>query len=146
MITVITMKYSYWVAESGYDAVGYFNDGKGSVYGCTNFSSSTLQLLNPVSVGKYQGKSLIQALNARADFNLTAKYSRWVLNKDNNAVTFAVNGVVPYFKMDSQLILTPSLADGVSKKFDGWYTDNTYTTKLTDFELSGDTNLYGKFA
>ena len=136
---------SYWVTDSKYDVVGKNYPGS-TVTQCTNFTSATFTLMESVKVGSYSGKSLIQALNARADARSSEKYSKWVLNKDNNAVTFAVNGEVPFFKMSAQLILTPGLADGVSKIFDGWYTDAACTTKLTNFEVNADLNLYGRFA
>ena len=136
---------SYWVTGTKYDVVG-FNYGSSTVTQCTNFSSSTFTLLKNVKVGSYSGNSLIKALNAGADAHSAQKYSKWLLNKNNKAVTFAVNGETPFYKISAQLILTPALANGVSKKFDGWYTNSACTTKLTNFEVSADTSLYGKFA
>ena len=139
------MTNSYWVTDSKYDVVGK-NYESSSLTQCSNFTSATFTLMESVKVGSYSGKSLIQALNAGADAHSSEKYSKWVLNKNNKAVSFAVNGEAPFFKMSAQLILTPGLADGVSKKFDGWYTDSACTTKLTNFEVNADLNLYGRFA
>ena len=47
--------------------------------------------------------------------------------------------------MDSQIILLPSLASEGNMSFDGWFTDDGLTTPLTEFEVIGDTELYGRY-
>lgn len=139
----IELSNSYWVSFSNYDFAGQNNGG--STLECSNFSSTTFTLVSPVSVGSYSGNSLISALNAGSELYASRGYSKWLLNKNINAVSFLVNGN-PLIKVNSQVILIPSLADGVSKKFSGWYTDSSCTSLLTNYEISTSTTLYGKLA
>ena len=136
---------SYWAAGSGLDVVGSIPDAS-KISQCSNFSTQTFALMKKVAVGSYSGNSLLAALNAGADAHAQMRYSKWLLNKDNHAVSFAVNGETPFFKTSAQIVMMTDLADGVSKRFEGWYTDSACTTKVTSFEIAADTNLYGKFA
>ena len=146
MLYYVNMRYSYWSLGSGYGPVGEFYNDEATMYMCANFSTSTLVLSEPVSIGTYYyGVSLVLALNGRCQANLTARYSKWLLNKDNHDVTFSVNNEAPFFKMNSQLIQMPNRADAAGKKFDGWYTDSTYTTPITNFYVYKDLDLYGKY-
>ena len=144
MITSITMKYAYWVTGSEYDAVGDFNDDKGSVIASSNFTASNLRLEHYVVVSGHGDNSLLKALNLAAEINVTAKYSHWLQNEKSYAISFFAGSEVPFFKMNSQLILMPNLVDG-AKNFDGWYTDKACTTKLSSYFVKGDLNLYAKY-
>lgn len=140
-----TVSHSYWVSGTKSEAVGY-NDG-GSLSECPSFSSNSFALARPVNVGDYSGSSLINAINAGADLHSSSRrYSKWLLNRGNKAVLFAVNNERPFFRIESQLILMPNLADSVEKKFYGWYTDSACIIPLTNFEITIDISLYGKWA
>ena len=140
----ITLTHSYWVDNTKYEPCGFINSA--AISECANFSSTTLTLDKSVSVGKYSGRSLIDALNAGADLDPERNYAHWLLNKDSKAVSFRVNNDRTIFKANSQLILMPDLAnEGTTILFDGWFTDEACTTKLTNFEVKANTVLYGKW-
>lgn len=146
-VSDIAVTHSYWLGGSIYGPVGDYGSGA-SLDACANISSSSLQLLSPVRVGKYYGYSLISALNAGVDLYASSReYSKWLLNKDNNAVSFVnADEGRPFCKINTQLILTPTLAGGQDKKFKCWYTDASCTTLLKNYEVSSDVSLYGKWA
>ena len=110
-----------------------------------SYDSTTFELNGTVSIGDYTGTSLIGALNAYSDNYTLRDYSHWLLIKGKNAVTFTINGRTNPIKMDHQVILLPSLASEGNMSFDGWYIDDGLTTPLTEFEVTSDTGLYGKF-
>lgn len=140
----MVVTYSYWSADTVYDACGEKKSGA-YLHECSNFSSTSFTLMKSVSAGSYVGTSLIGALNAVSDVcSSTRGYSKWILNKGYNGVKFVVNGESPFLTLSTQLILMPTLADGPEKKFVGWYTDSACTTKLTKFEVNAETYLYGK--
>ena len=141
---MITLNYSYWVDNTKYEPCGVIYSAVLSE--CANFSSTTLTLDKSVSVGKYSGRSLIDALNAGADLDPERNYAHWLLNKDSKAVSFRVNNDRTIFKANLQLILMPDLAnEGTTILFNGWFTDEACTTKLTNFEVKANTVLYGKW-
>ena len=59
-------------------------------------------------------------------------------------MTFTINKNSP-FTLNSQIILLPSLASEGNMNFDGWYTDDGFTTPLTESEVTNDTELYGRY-
>ena len=131
----------YWdkdITESAY----------GSIYSSTfsdssSFDSTSFELSESVSVGTYTGTSLLDALNAVADYYYLRDYSHWAFNRNSNAVVFTINERAP-FTLKSQIILLPSLAsEGLW--FDGWYTDASCESLLTSFEITEDKELYGKW-
>ena len=139
----VALTHSYWVNGTGHPAAGLFSGS--TLEQSSSFDGKSFTLDTPVRVGEYAGTSLVKALNAGAGLNATRKYSQWLLNRNSKAVTFAVNGETPFFKIDSQVVLMPTLADGVEKKFDGWYTDAGCTKELTNFEVVEDVILYEKW-
>ena len=133
----------YWDKASCTDASGSFPEQTPA--NSASFSNTTFELDEAVSVGNYTGTSLIDALNAAADYYYLRGYSHWLLNKDNKNVSFTVNGVERGFTLTSQLVLLPNLANEGKVMFDGWYTDSSCTKPLTDFEIASDAPLYGKW-
>ena len=125
----------------------YWDEGVSSgIYGLIDSSkfNSEFVLNESVSVGNYKGTSLIEALNAAADYYTLRDYSRWTLNKNGKDMTFKVNGGNG-FKLNSKIVLLPNLAIGWRVWFDGWYKDSVCTTKFGDNEISSNTELYGKY-
>ena len=109
-----------------------------------SYDSTTFELNGTVSVGTYTGNSLIDALNAYPDYYTFLDYSDWILNKNRNYVSFTINGRSPFI-LNSQVILTPRLADEGSMTFVGWYEDSGLTKPLTSHKVTKDTSLYGVF-
>ena len=97
-----------------------------------------------VSVGSFQGTSLVGALNAYSEYYDIYDYSLWVINKNENTVSFNVNGAESSYTLNSKIILLPSLANEGKSWFDGWYVDSDCTIKLGKNEITGSTKLYGK--
>ena len=124
----------------------YNNYGKGtpSESNTLSYDSTSFELSGTVSIGDYTGTSLIGALNVAADYYTLRDYSHWLLNKENNAVSLTINKKST-FTLNAQVILLPSLASEGKLGFDGWYTDDGLTTPLTEFEVTSDTELYGRF-
>ena len=140
-----SINYCYFTSElSSYDKYGYFSS-ESNESNTISYDSTTFQLNGTVSIGSYSGKSLIDVLNAYADYHILRDYSHWLLNKDNNDVSFTINGRATPIKINSQIILLPSLASDGNMTFDGWYMDSELTTHLTSFEIANDTELYGKY-
>ena len=138
------ISYAYFTSDlSGY---GTYGSGTPSSESNTlSYDSTSFELSETVSIGSYSGTSLIDALNAAADYYTLRNYSPWLLNKENNTVSFTINGRTNPIKMNYQIILLPSLASEGKVSFNGWYTDEGLTTPLTEFEATSDTELYGKF-
>ena len=134
--TYITSDLSDYKEDSGYG-----NPSKSNIL---KYDSATFELNDTVSIGGYSGNSLIDALNAAADSYKDSDYSHWLLNKGNNAVIFTINRKST-FKMNYPIILLPSLSSEGTMRFIGWYTDDDLTTPLTEFEVTSDTELYGKY-
>lgn len=100
-----------------------------------------------VAVGSFQGTSLVEALNAYSGHYDLYDYSRWVLNKNEKSVSFKVNDAEISYAPNSKIVLLPNFAAGGGKLwFDGWYVDSACTTKLSVFDISAATKLYGKIA
>ena len=129
------------------DLSGYGKCGSGtspSESNTLNYDSTSFELNGTASIGSYTGTSLIDALNAAANYYTLRDYSHWLLNKGNNAVSFTINKNPP-FTLNTQVILLPSLANEGGMSFDGWYTDEGLTTPLAEFEATSETELYGSF-
>ena len=138
-----SISYTYFTSElSGYNKYGYGNLSNES--NILSYDSTTFKLNETVSIGNYSGTSLIGALNAYSNYYNDRDYSRWLLNKGSNAVSFTINGRANPIKMDYQIILLPSLANEGNMSFE-WFTDRELTTPLTEFEVTKDTELYGTF-
>ena len=137
----ISLSHCYWNEETQFGVYGYVDMVETTE--CTSFNRDFV-LNETVSVEKYTGKSLPDALNANSDRYRLREYSRWLTNKDENAVSFTVNDKKT-ITMNSQLILLPNIANGGNMLFDGWYTDKECTVPLKNFEISGPTDLYAKF-
>ena len=139
-----TFERSYY-SDTAYERTfGY--TGPGVVKAIFSFSASNFVLNMPVSVGGSSKRNvLIEALNAAADQYYLRDYSHWLLNRNIKEVSFTINNRTKSLTLNTQLILLPSLANGRSLCFDGWYNDSSYTQNLTDFEIASDTPLYGKW-
>ena len=139
-----TINCTYFTSDlSGFNKYG---GGTPSESNTLSYDSTTsFELGGTVSIGSYTGSSLIDTLNAYAGYNITCDYPHWLLNKENSTVTFTINGRTNPIKMDYQIILLPSLASGEGMRFDGWHTDDGLTTPLTEFEVTSETKLYGKY-
>ena len=134
--TYITSDLSgYWKCSSGTPS---------SESNILNYDSTTFELNGTVSIGGYTGSSLIDVLNAAADYYTLRDYSHWLLNKGKDAVSFTINGRTNPIKMNYQVILLPSLVSEGNMSFD-WFIDDGLTTPLTEFEVTSDTELYGSF-
>ena len=134
--------HSYWSKAMVCEIVGYVVAMAVLASG-SPFNPISFDLDNPVTIGAYNGKSLINALNAAADHYSIREYSHWILNKAGNALSFTIDGRATAITMNSNIILLPSLAGTGSSVFDGWYTDTACTTHLTAYEATGDLGLYG---
>ena len=138
------IKYCYFTS----DLSGYKKYGKGTPAGISNtfgYNSTSFELSEAVSIGSYTGKSLIGALNAAVDYYYVRDFSHWLLNKKRNTVAFTINGRTNTINMDSQVILLPSLANEGNMSFDGWYEDSELTVPLTEFEVTSEAKLYGRY-
>ena len=138
-----TITHCYWSSDDGNNKA--CEGGSPIITESTSFNSTTFELSKIVSVGNYTGTSILDALNAAADHYYLCGYSHWLLNKDNKEVSFTINNRVKPLTLGAQLILLPSLASEGKLWFDGWYTDSSCTKPLTDFEITSDTSLYGKW-
>ena len=130
----------YWAKSTIYPGIGEENPFPES----TEFSDDFV-LNETVSAIDYNGTSLIEALNKYASYYTLKDYSRWVLNKGGNTISFNVNGENAKFTLNSKLILLPDLANRGNMNFDGWFTDSEYTTRFTDAKIESSITLYGKF-
>ena len=141
-----SINYAYFTSDlSGYNKYGYIKNSPISESNTLSYDSTSFELSETVSIGSYSGTSLIDVLNAAADYYTLRDYSHWLLNKGSNAVSFTINGRTNPIKMNYQIILLPSLASDGDMSFDGWYTDNGLITPLTEFEVTSEAELYGKF-
>ena len=135
------INYTYFTSDlSGYSKYG---GGTPSELNTLSYDSTSFELDGTVSIGSYTATSLIDALNTYADYYTFRDYSHWLLNNEKNAVSFTINKNSP-FALNSQIILLPSLANDGDMSFDGWYTDDGFTTPLTEYEVTSDTELYGR--
>ena len=130
------------------DLSGYKKYGSGTPSSESNtfsYDSTTFEFDGTVSVGNYTGNSLVEALNAYLEYYILHDYSNWLLNKGENVVSFTANDETNPIKVDYQVILAPSLASEGNMSFDGWYTDKDYLTALMVSEITGETELYGRY-
>ena len=121
-----SITHCYWSSDDGYNKA--CGSGTPTITECINFNSNTtFELNDTVSAYNYTGTSLLDALNAAADYYILRDYCHWALNNGSKKISFAVNGTKRGFTLNSQLILLPGLANKGKVMFDGWYTDNSYT-------------------
>ena len=137
-----SITHSYWNGLKAPKPCGVMVDA--TISESANFSTAEFALAVPVTVGKYKGRSLIDVLNAGSDLYVQQDYSHWLLNVASNAITFRVNNDRTVYKINSQLVLMPDLASEGALDFDGWYTDEAYTVRLSDYEITKSTVLYGR--
>ena len=140
-----SINYCYFTSYLSYYGKYGYSYKTPSVSNTLSYNSTSFELSGAVSIRDYAGTSLIGALNAAADNYTLRDYSRWLLNKENKAVSFTINGRTNPIKMDYQIILLPSLASEGGMSFDGWYTDDGFTSPLTEYEDTNETELYGKY-
>ena len=137
--------HSFWLGDAYTKGAGS-TEGTGALSESTYFDDVNFKLGKSVYAGPYLGSSLIKALDSTAEYRAERRYAKWLLNKSGREVRFAVNGEKPFFVTSSQLIMMPTLADGVEKRFVGWFTDSACTAEVSNFEIDADTVLYAKFA
>ena len=104
-----SINYCYFTSELS-DYNKYVTGSPLSESNTFRYNSITFELNKTVSIGSYSGNSLIDALNAAADYYPLRNYSHWLLNKERNNVSFVINERTNPIKMDYQIILLPSLA------------------------------------
>ena len=139
-----SINYCYYTSELG--SYKEYGTGTPSESNFFSYNSTSFELDRTVSIGSYTSNSLIDALNAAVDYYILREYSRWVLNKNNKAVSFTINGRANSIKMNYKIILLPSLANEGNMTFDGWYEGSELTTLLTSYEIMSDTELYGRLS
>ena len=140
--TYTSFAYCYWSEDIPHKITGRFDRGDEVAYSGT--FDEEFYMNETVAVGKYEGNSLLDALNAYTNYHIQREYSRWALNKEPKNISFTVNGE-NILTLDSQLILLPSLKNNDEIWFDGWYTDEGCTVPLVEFEINYDASLYGMF-
>ena len=136
------LSHCYWSADISDHGCGISEGTKASM--SAQFDNN-LEFGEAVSAGGYTGTSLVNALNAVADSYALRDYSRWVLNKNEKAVSFRVNGIKLSFTLDSKVVLLPSLANEATMLFDGWYTDDKYAEPLKEFAIDESVELHSKW-
>ena len=142
IISQSTVSRCYWSDSINYNIYGEMYSS--TISDNAKFNGDFV-LNETVSVGKYTGNSLIETLNAAADYYTLRDYSPWLLNKNGNAVSFTINNKKSPLTLNSKIILLPSLESEGVLWFDGWYIDSSCTTPLTGNEIDKGTELYGKF-
>ena len=140
-----SFSYCFWSESIPFNIYGKesYRDSHSTLTGCTKFNDNFV-LNKTVAVGKYNGSSLLEALNAYSDFYRLRDCSYWVINKGRKVVSFTINGG-KNLSLSSQVIILPSLANDGKLWFDGWYTDSACTAPLKVFEVSTETVLYSKY-
>lgn len=90
--------------------------------------------------------SLLDAVNAFVGSHPKENYySKWVLNRDRNAISFVIfTRKTPFVTLASDLIMLPNIAGGDSTDFSGWYVDEKCTMLLSYYEITKNMTLYGK--
>ena len=141
-----TITHCYWTSDTTYSKAysGSYVDYP-TIVSSTSFNFTTFELNETVSVGSYTGTSLIDVLNAVADYYHIRDYSHWLLNKDSKEASFTISNRGKPLTLNTQLILLPGLASEGRMWFNGWYTDSSCTVPLTNYEINTDTALYGKW-
>ena len=137
-----SVTHSYYDGELNLEACGKITN-QAKITECLAFHRQEYTLTSAVTVGEYSGDSLIEALNAGSDLNDNNDYSHWI-NSGYNCIKFYINGNY-IFKPDATIVMMPDLTDTGNRKFDGWYTDESYLNNLTSYVLYADTNLYGEY-
>ena len=113
-----------------------------------NISSMDFTELPPASElwGSHnRGTTLLGVLNSIADFYSLRGYAHWALNLDEHSVKFVLNNRTA-FESRARFVFLPAFSDVDRISFDGWYTDEALKTKLSDYTITGDVVLYGKWA
>lgn len=137
-----SLSYCYWNDGCVHEACGFMH--LSTVSESARFNSG-FELLKNVSVFHYSGTSVIEALNAYSEYNRPRDLSNWILNMNENVVSFQVNNRSTSLAINSKLILLPSLANEGRLWFDGWYTDSECKAMLANFSVDAATKLYGIF-
>lgn len=139
--------YCYWTSESAYKSV--YGEIRG-VYAvsnsrCFSYDSSTFELSQTTYINNNTVNSLVHALNAFADrYSIFDNCSNWLLNRESKNVSFHVNNQTLSLMLNSQIILLPNPASEGSEYFDGWYNDNESTSRLEQFDIMSNVDVYGK--
>lgn len=133
---------SYWSEEIEYDIYGYM-EISAVVSECASFDKN-LELNESVSFRSFNGTSLVEALNAFADYFALREYAHWIANPEKKNVKFTINGT-PSIKTNVPIILSPAPLNEGKAWFNAWYTDSECTKPLPGYEITEDTDLYGKY-
>lgn len=80
----------------------------------------------------------LKKLNDKASHR---KWNSWIINYQLNPVTFKINNGKG-FTLSSEVIILPSLEEGETAKFSGWFKDSLFTDSFTSSTISSDTTLY----
>ena len=136
------VSYCYWSEDIPHEAVGRTHKTD-KIIGSGSFDEE-FYTNETITIGRYEGSFILDALNAYTDYHIQHEYSRWALNKDNRSITFTINGENT-LTLNSQVILLPSLRNNGAVWFDGWYTDEECTVQLKNFEITADMDLYSMF-
>ena len=147
----IKVKNSYYFDELGLNAVLITND-KANVQAYP-FDKNFVVYDSKNASSDYANKSLDSLLNAVVDTYVSSSFSRWVLNRNKNVITFRLfqrggskRMTQMSFSFDSQIILLPSLADSEIMHFDGWYIDKNFEAPFASPEFLENTTLYGSWS
>ena len=117
----VTITHCYWTSDAGnYNACGSGNP-------TINHETSLISL----------NTTMADSLNS-----YNSSWNKWLLNTNNQSVTFIVNNGKG-FNLSSQLILLPSLAESENHTFSGWFVDEDCTKEFTGSSVEEDTVLYG---
>ena len=133
---------------------------KGSIVGCANppTNISYCYFTDDVNINSFYGNgspimtntptsastinpTLLSSLNAQATSN---GWNKWLLNTNKAEISFKVNDYNG-FSTTSQLVLLPDPTESDRGMFKGWFTDSSYSSPLTSYEVSGATTLYGLY-
>ena len=141
----VTVMHCYWSNNPSYNKT--CGSGDTVALGSTGFSTDSFTLDDYVYVGSYVGKSLFDALNSAADsyYYHQRKYAHWLFNKNEDTASFSLNGRANACSFRKQVILLPSLSSGNTSLSYSWYSDSSYQTVYTGYEIKNNVTLYGRF-
>lgn len=137
------ISYCYSNKNIKYDNIGFITNPS-TISECEKYNEFILE--NSISIGSYVGNSLIDLLNSFVDFYTLKEFSHWILNIENNEISFNINNE-KRFILKNQIIVLPNLANDETDEnyFDGWYIDDEYSIFLTNYTIDENVNLYGIF-